>query len=265
MSETSAKLPPPPFAWWERRPYSIVLPGFILLSLFAHAATFFIFQAVYPQRVTIPPPAPQVSLLTPSTPENRALLDWVEAQNPALVASMAKAPAHGLAEATYHPSFERARTAPQTPPPVSEKTQFPPGRSALDLIRSIAPAPPVTPAGESTLTRVTFTGDLKRRHLLKAPAFSPSSGGPLESARFLIGVSDRGEVRYLFLQHSSGNLATDTDTADEIRHASFAPAEAEITWGVAIVSFGDDAYLRETSSSKSAAQPASQPEEARPQ
>src|SRR2546422_1447227 len=44
--------------------------------------------------------------------ETKELLDWVEAQNPALVAAMAQAPVRGLAQLSYHPSFDTGRTAP---------------------------------------------------------------------------------------------------------------------------------------------------------
>src|SRR5580704_14943328 len=76
----------------------------VLGSLLAHAATFFLFQVVYPQRVTIPQPAPQVSLLTPSSAENMALLRWIEAEDPALVANDNPVVPPGLAEVRYRPS-----------------------------------------------------------------------------------------------------------------------------------------------------------------
>ncbi|MEI9896045.1 MAG: hypothetical protein WDN28_19790 [Chthoniobacter sp.] len=84
----------------------------VLGSLLAHAGTFFLFQVVYPQRVTIPQPAPHVSLLTPSSPENIALLRWIEAEDPALVANDNPLAPPGLAEVRYRPSFASPRTAP---------------------------------------------------------------------------------------------------------------------------------------------------------
>ena len=62
MNTDPAEAPPLVFAWWERRPDFLILLGFVMLSLFAHVATFFVFQVVYPQHVTIPPPAPQVCM-----------------------------------------------------------------------------------------------------------------------------------------------------------------------------------------------------------
>ncbi len=250
MKTDSAEAPPLVFAWWERRPDFLILLGFVMLSLFAHVATFFVFQVVYPQHVTIPPPAPQVSLLTPSTPESKALLDWVESENPALVAAMAQAPVKGLVELKYHPSFETQRTAPRTPPPLSEKTQFPPARSPLDLIRSVSPlAPAPARVFPPAPTRVTLSGGLASRPFTTPPSFEATSRAPLQIAQFLIGANDRGQILYTFLQRSSGDRATDLAAAAQLQKASLAPAEAAITWGFATIAWGEDAYLPESSSS----------------
>jgi hypothetical protein len=53
------------FEWPTRERFPWALFGFVFLSLVAHVATFFIFQVTYPQRVTIPPPGPQVAVLAP--------------------------------------------------------------------------------------------------------------------------------------------------------------------------------------------------------
>src|SRR5947209_19467100 len=74
-------------------------------SLLAHAGTFFLFHVVYPQRVTIPQPAPHVSLLNPSSPENIALLRWIEAEDPALVATDNPSIPPGLVDVRYRRSF----------------------------------------------------------------------------------------------------------------------------------------------------------------
>src|SRR5579871_6950726 len=104
----------------------------VLGSLLAHAATFFLFQVVYPQRVTIPQPAPRVSLLTPSSPENVALLRWIEAEDPALVASDHADAPPGLAEVRYRPSFARPRTAPLgAPEEQPHAVRYPPARDRL--------------------------------------------------------------------------------------------------------------------------------------
>ena len=62
------------FDWSLRERFPLILFGCVFLSAVAHVATFFLFQVIYPQRVTISPPPPQVELLTASSPENEALL-----------------------------------------------------------------------------------------------------------------------------------------------------------------------------------------------
>src|ERR1700733_6449459 len=100
------------FHWPVEKGFPFVLFVCVAGSLFAHAATFFLFQVVYPQRVTIPQPAPHVSLLTPSSPENIALLRWIEAEDPALLANDNPVVPPGLAMVRYRPSFNTLRTEP---------------------------------------------------------------------------------------------------------------------------------------------------------
>src|SRR5882757_7824418 len=100
------------FEWPERERFPFILFGCVFLSLVAHVATFFVFQVVYPQRVTIPPPPPQVSLLTASSPENQALLRWIAAEDPALVASARSVVPPGLLEVPYRPSYTTGHAVP---------------------------------------------------------------------------------------------------------------------------------------------------------
>src|SRR5579871_1381696 len=114
------------------RGFPFILFLCVLGSVLLHAATFFLFQVVYPQRVTIPAPAPRVSLLTPSSPENIALLRWIEAEDPALVASDHADAPPGLAEVRYRPSFARPRTAPLgAPEEQPHAVRYPPARDRL--------------------------------------------------------------------------------------------------------------------------------------
>jgi hypothetical protein len=230
------------FAWPKRRGLSWQLPLFLVLSLFAHAATFFIFQ-VDPQRATIPPPAPQVSLLTPSTPENKTLLNWIESEDPALGAATAHAPVKGLAELAYHPSFATIRTPPRILSPEPEKVPFPSGRDPLDMIRGAAPSATAAPAARApSVTRVILSGGLAGRSFAKEPVFSALSSTPLDAAHFLLGVNQAGQVIFVFPQRPSGNPSADPAAAAALAQASFVPSHAAIAWGFATVEWGDDAY-----------------------
>ena len=93
-------------------------------------------------------------------------------------------------------------------------------------------------------TRVAFSSSLDSRVRQSAHTwtFEPRATAPLEPAIFLVGITDRGEVRYIFLQHSSGAPALDAQAAAQLPHFDFAPAETPIVWSIATVTWGDDAY-----------------------
>ena len=86
------------FDWPRRDGFPLILFGCVVASFFAHAATFFLFQVADPLGTSIPPSAPQVSVLTPSSPEAIALLHWIDAQDPALVATANAVTPPGLLE-----------------------------------------------------------------------------------------------------------------------------------------------------------------------
>jgi hypothetical protein len=123
--------------------------------------------------------------------------------------------------------------------------QFPPAKPPLDLIRSAARhEEPTAVAIKPQPTKLSFGGALTARPVAKEPAFVivPKSSVPLEPAEFLLGVSDTGEVRYSFLQSSCGVPALDGAVAEHLERISFEAGEGEIAWGMARVSWGDDAY-----------------------
>ncbi len=233
------------FAWGKPLRFRWAFFGLLALSAAVHLATFFLFQIAYPPRVSIPPPAPEVSLLLPTSPENRALLRRIEAEDPALLAAVAITTPPGLLEPKYHASYETVRTQPRTVAEQFEAVKFPSPKDPLSIIRGgekaaqlSSAAPPPAP------TRVTFSQALAKRAPKTEPAwsFDPRATVPLESAAWLIGVTDRGEVRYVFLQHSSGDSALDKQIAAQLPRLDFQPAESPITWGIATAAWGDDAY-----------------------
>jgi hypothetical protein len=214
-------------------------------SLLAHFTTFFLFQVVYPQRVTIPQPAPHVSLLTPSSPENIALLRWIDAEDPALIASDNSVPPPALTEVRYRPSFEQPRTALLgAPEEKAAAVRFPPAIDRLSAAPSTTISTvemPVTGAP----TALRFADELRTRPLTAAPPlqFTQRIAAPVSPTTLLIGVNATGEVRYAFFQQSSGDEALDQTAADHLRRLTFAPAAAGIMWGHVIFAWGRDAYV----------------------
>ncbi len=232
------------FDWPERDRFPFILFACVFTSLVVHTATFFIFQVVYPQRVTIPPPPPLVALLTPSSPENAALLRWIAAEDPALVASARSVTPPDLLNVRYRPSFSTVRTAPLGSVERPEIVQLPPVRSALSIIASAMPPPPLE-AGTTLPMRTTLgLSSALAERAVKPPSFGwqHRSSQPLQPLQALIGVTDRGAVPFAFIQRPSGDAAIDAEAVSQLERLTFAPGEAPITWAVATVDFGAEAY-----------------------
>jgi len=231
------------FAWEKVRHVPLVLPGFLLLALAAHVVAFFLFRVVYPPQATLRMPPPSITVLDPSRPDHQALLRWAEAEDAAPVIAQTGI-TDRLLEVPYRPSYTTARTAPLTLPPEPERIQYPPPRDPVSFIRSVEPktaAPPVR--AKSGPTRVTFSADLAPRLRTDGTlTFTTKSAAPLEPAEFLVGVTDRGEVRFAVLQHSSGHAALDAEAADQLARLQLAPAETPIVWSTATIHWSADAY-----------------------
>jgi len=223
----------------------------VLGSLIAHAGTFFLFQVVYPQRVTIPQPAPHVSLLTPSSPENIALLRWIEAEDPALVANDNPAAPPGLAEVRYHPSFLSPRTAPLgVPAETAPAVRFPRAADRLVPTASAKAALGSPVAIRAQATTVAFSGLLAARPLTKNPpvAFKYHAATPVQPTTLLVGVNSQGEVRFSLIEEPSGDQALDDLAVAHLREVSFAAAAAPVTWSFVTFSWGGDAYVTASTS-----------------
>lgn len=232
------------FDWPEHDRFPFILFACVFFSLLFHTATFFVFQVVYPQRVTIPPPPPLVSLLTASSPENEALLRWIAAEDPALVASSRSVVPPNLLDVPYRPSFSTSRTAPLGSVEAPVAVQFPPARSPLTIIASAAPQPTQTTGVAVPMrTTLSFSAALAERSV-RPPSFQwkERATQPLRPLQALIGVIDRGAVPFAFVQRSSGESSIDLEAVRQLEQLSFAPGEAPITWALATVDFGAEAY-----------------------
>jgi hypothetical protein len=233
------------FQWPPERGFPYVLFVCVAGSLLAHAGTFFLFQIVDPHRVTIPQPAPHVSILTPNTPENVALLRWIEAEDPALIATDNSVPPPGLVGVRYVPSFAAPRTAPLgSPIEKSQEVLFPPAVTRLAAVEAV-PAPVVlAPATTSATTQIRFAGELATRALVRNPALKAPqlATAPVAPTILLAGVNDNGEIRYQIVQQPCGSPKLDELAISHLRRLSFAAAGAPITWAHVTFAWGADAY-----------------------
>ena len=231
------------FAWEHVRRVPLVLPGFILLAFAGHVGAFFLFRIVYPPQASMPMPPPEITLLDPSRPDHQALLRWAEAEDTAPAAAQTGI-TDRLLEISYRPSYTTVRTPPLTLPSEPGRVQYPPARDPLALIRSVEtkPAPPPALAAPAP-TQVTFSTELAAR--TRGPiVFAPRTRAaePLEPTQFLVGVSDRGEVRFTILQRSSGNPRLDAEAAAQLARVQLEPAPEPITWTRATIQWSADAY-----------------------
>jgi hypothetical protein len=127
---------------------------------------------------------------------------------------------------------------------------YPSGVSGLDLITVAAsqPTAPLPPPAAAA-TALSFSGPLKDSAIASLPAFDglhEASLGELQPARFLLGVSDRGQVQYVFLQDSSGDKTLDTNASRALEQVHFRPSAASLTWGFATFYWGSAVYARPT-------------------
>jgi hypothetical protein len=222
------------------------LLGFILLSACVHAFGFYIFQTIYPPAGPVPPPPIEVGLLTPGTPEADAVLRWIDAEDPALAAEPRKAPVPGLMSLPYNPSYATVHAQPAMASPAAEALPYPSGASGLDLVEmaaahAMASPPPPAPAA----TALSFSGGIKdgaEETLPSLDGLHEADLGALQPARFLMGVSDEGEVRYVFLQESSGDKSLDADASRVLEKVRFHPRGEALTWGFATFYWGSGVY-----------------------
>ena len=80
------------FQWEQGRSRKLAIAGFLVASAALHALCFYIFQVVYPPTVALLPPPARVNLLVPTSDEGRTLLNWVNAEDPALASQTQRAP-----------------------------------------------------------------------------------------------------------------------------------------------------------------------------
>ncbi len=240
---------------WPERSVSFLLPGFFLLAVAVHGVAFYLFQVVYPPVISSAPPRAQVWLLSHDEPRHQALLEWVEAQNPASALPQAAA-GEGMAGVTYQPSYASVRTLPQPAVREVEALAYPSGWPGLGeaVAKGETPGAAVTPG--RVVSSLRFSTPLATRAEGGEEPIAVQAAGKVKPVEvrndllptvFLVALSDRGEVRHLFLQSSSGHDGLDAQ-AENLLHSypfSSRPGDApSLTWGVATLVWGADVVAR---------------------
>jgi hypothetical protein len=237
------------FRWEKPGRGKWTLTGFVFASLGLHAFGFYLFQIVYPPAVTLLPPPGRVSLISPDTDEGRQVLRWLEAEDPALASTTQLAPD---AKALVLPTIQHAPSYLGRQPALKD---LPPAPNALRIPSAHPPAPvaqPSTPIQIVTKpapTAVRFSPELDSLIAPQTPElkFTASTREPPETARFAVAVNEKGEVRYCFVQVSSGDAALDEQARRYLALTRFpafrnSPKSgiADLTWGFANIEWGND-------------------------
>src|SRR5438046_5665488 len=130
------------FNWEASRGRNLAITGFLIASLAAHAAGFYLFQVVYPPTVSLTPAPQRVNLITAKSEQGATLLRWLDAEDPALASTTRKPPdarRYLLGKIQHIPSYFEREPALKEAPPVTvalRGTGSPPPGPAPALARA---------------------------------------------------------------------------------------------------------------------------------
>jgi hypothetical protein len=236
------------FAWEPAHTRSFAILGFLAASAVGHAICFYLFQIVYPPTVALLPPPARVNLISEESEEGRQLLRWIAAEDPALATTTqrpAEAKAFVVPKLNHVPSYLTIQPALKTLPPATDlpaPSSQPPGLVPIERAKIPVPLP-------ATPTTIIFSENLNSLGEVAKPAmkFSSSTREPPQSARFRVGVTQNGFVRYCFLQTSSGDSTLDEQAHAYVTRCRFVPKDttaikdpAHLQWATATIEWGND-------------------------
>lgn len=235
---------------WDQPPHRrLAIAGFLVASVMLHALCFYVFQIIYPPAVALLPPPGRITLIAPNTDEGRALLRWLEAEDPAL-ASTTQPPMDGKTLAM--PTIQHAPSYLMRQPTLKEMPPDP-----LDpAVPSAHPPGPVEPLtapiqmkAKIVPTTLRFSAELETLGTMHSPRikFTTLAHESPHIAQFRIAVDENGAVRHCFLEDSSGDASLDEQARKYLALARFSPSdnrkskiENSFVWGTATVEWGND-------------------------
>jgi hypothetical protein len=234
------------FNWEAPRGRNLAIIGFLIASLAAHAAGFYLFQIVYPPTVSLTPAPQRVNLISANSEQGATRLRWVDAEDPALASTTRRPPGaklNLLGRANHIPSYFAREPVLQQAPPLTVDLRVPSAQPPGPVPAPLRARP--KPIGVAP-TKVTFSNELDR---LGQPKFVPtnfkgSTREPPQNAQFRIAVDAGGAVVYCFSLTSSGDAALDEQAREHLTLCRF-PGRATsagdaLVWGIATVEWGND-------------------------
>jgi hypothetical protein len=223
---------------WDRPRWNGRLLWLIVFSLGLHFAGLYVFHVVYPSTTSLPPPAAQVSVLNPQNPQDRRLLDWVDLNDPSAI-SAPKVDDSLVAKLvpSYRPTFSD-----ETPEIRKSQAGAPAQEAATPSLftpdnlfpRQVRPA--------SVQRKTSFASHLEFGPALEdrkpaTPERLPTSQRLSEPTTFFVGISKKGEVKYLFLLRTSGNDQLDHLAEESVKQLRFQPDNTE-SWDTVSLQWG---------------------------
>lgn len=234
------------FNWSGPRRRNVAITGFLIASVAAHVACFYLFQIVYPPTVSLTPAPQRVSLINARSEEGATLLRWVDAEDPALATTTRRpsdAKRYLLGKIQHIPSYSTIEPTLQAPPPLNVDLRIPSAQSAGPVPTGARPS--VRSIGVVS-TKVTFSRELD---VLGPATFVPanfraSSQESPQNAQFRIAVGTQGVVRYCFPLNSSGDSGLDEQARKNLALCRFPTRptadDSSLVWGIATVEWGND-------------------------
>lgn len=237
------------FTWDQPRSRRLALTGFLSASVVLHALCFYAFQIVYPPAVALLPPPGRITVIAPNTEEGRVLLNWLEAEDPAL-ASTTQPPADrkSLAMPTiqHAPSYLMRQAVLKEVPP-SEPDPAVPSAQPPAPVRSLSA--PVQLVTKIVPTIVRLSPELETIGAPQRPEMKFTAGDheSPQAAQFRIAVGQDGAVRYSFLERSSGDATLDEQARKYLALFRFSAignskpdVQNDFAWGTATFDWGND-------------------------
>jgi hypothetical protein len=241
------------FSWEPPQRQKVAIVTFLVISLIAHALCFYIFQIVYPPTVSLLPPPARISVITSNSEEGRALLRWIDAEDPALAFTTQRPPGaklRALPKVEHAASYFTAEPVLKEIPPLVVDLRIPssqpPGPVHFGRRQNV---PAMTPA----VTSISFSKELDTRGvpILPQTSFVASNDQPPETIRFRIAVNTNGEIHYCFPFNSSGDPVLDEQARRSLTLCRFPPSSItdqiggkSLIWGIATVEWGTDVTPR---------------------
>ena len=234
------------FNWEAPRGRNLAIIGFLIASLAAHAAGFYLFQIVYPPTVSLIPAPQRVNLISANSVQGATILRWIDAEDPALASTTRKPPdarRYLLGKVQHIPSYFEREPALQQAPPMTVDLRVPSAQLPGPVPAPVRARP--KPIGVIP-TKVTFSNELDR---LGQPKFVPanfkgSTREPPQNAQFRIAVDAGGAVVYCFNLTSSGDAALDKQAREQLTLCRFSGRMTSggnvLVWGIATVEWGND-------------------------